>query len=108
MNGSNPPHAANGPNTKIPIPAAPMITHSGSRQSRPTLAKTGSNKSNIPLGLIDAVPPNVAMCGVTLAPFNSNKSSCGIEVVVPSFSYPKSEHAVTCSVPMLSAGRRQT
>jgi hypothetical protein len=29
MNGSNPPHAANGPKTKIPIPAAPMITHSG-------------------------------------------------------------------------------
>src|SRR6516225_12401464 len=26
------------------------------------------------------------MCGVTRAPFNSNRSSCGIEVVVPFFS----------------------
>src|SRR5258707_4029246 len=25
------------------------------------------------------------MCGVTRAPFNSNRSSCGIEVVVPFF-----------------------
>jgi hypothetical protein len=31
-----------------------MTTHSGSRQSRSNLAKTGSNKSNTPLGLIDA------------------------------------------------------
>jgi hypothetical protein len=35
------------------------------------------------------VPPNVAMCGVTRAPLNSNRSSCGIEVVVPFFSYPE-------------------
>src|SRR5262249_25222421 len=30
------------------------------------------------------------MCGVTRAPFNSNRSSCGIEVVVPFFFYPNS------------------
>jgi hypothetical protein len=27
----------------------------------------------------------VAMCGVTRASFNSNRSSCGIQVVVPFF-----------------------
>src|SRR4051812_37292128 len=31
------------------------------------------------------------MYGVTRAPFNSNRSSCGIEVVVPLFSHPKFE-----------------
>src|SRR5262249_35060647 len=31
--------------------------------------------------------PNVAICGVTRAPFNSNRSSCGIEVVVQFFFY---------------------
>src|SRR5262249_59362131 len=31
------------------------------------------------------VPPNVAICGVARAPFNSNRSSCGIEVVVQFF-----------------------
>src|ERR1700730_14480267 len=40
------------------------------------------------------------MCGLTRAPFNSNRSSCGIEVVVPFFSYPKFEHAQMFSVPM--------
>src|SRR2546429_2974005 len=40
------------------------------------------------------------MCGVTRAPFNSNRSSCGIEVVVPFFFYPKFEHARMCSVPI--------
>src|SRR5215468_10971019 len=40
------------------------------------------------------------MCGVTRAPFNSNRSSCGIEVVVPFFFYPKFEHAQMCSVPI--------
>jgi hypothetical protein len=39
----------------------------------------------------DNLPPNVAMYGVTRAPFNSNRSSCGIEVVVPLFSHPKFE-----------------
>ena len=33
----------------------------------------------------------MAMYGVTRAPFNSNRSSCGIEVVVPLFSHPKFE-----------------
>ena len=42
----------------------------------------------------------MAMCGVTRAPFNSNRSSCGIEVVVPFFFYPKFEHARMCSVPI--------
>jgi hypothetical protein len=54
MNGSNPPHAANVPNTKIPVPAAPMTIHSNPGRSRLTPAKTGSNKTNMPLGLIDA------------------------------------------------------
>src|SRR5258708_4068341 len=40
------------------------------------------------------------MCGVTRAPFNSNRSSCGIEVVVPFFFYPKFEHAQMFFVPM--------
>jgi len=31
------------------------------------------------------------MYGVTRAPFNSNRSSSGIEVVVPLFSHPKFE-----------------
>ena len=47
----------------------------------------------------------MAMCGVTRAPFNSNRSSCGIEVVVPFFFYPKFEHARICSVPIYRLDR---
>ena len=42
----------------------------------------------------------MAMCGVTRAPFNSNRSSCGIEAVVPFYFYPKFERAQMCSVPI--------
>jgi hypothetical protein len=34
----------------------------------------------------------MAMCGVTRAPFNSNRRSCGIEVVAPFFFYQKPTH----------------
>src|SRR5262245_1822164 len=40
------------------------------------------------------------MCGVTRAPFNSNRSSCGIQVVAQFFFYAKFEHAQMCSVPI--------
>src|SRR5262245_26254184 len=40
------------------------------------------------------------MCGVTRAPFNSNRSSCGIQVVAQFFFYAKFERAQMCSVPI--------
>src|SRR5215831_11288949 len=40
------------------------------------------------------------MYGVTRAPFNSKRSSCGIQVVAQFFFYPKFEHAQMCSVPI--------
>src|SRR6266480_5532930 len=38
------------------------------------------------------------MCGVTRASFNSNRSSCGIEVVAPFSACPAFEHAEMYSV----------
>src|SRR6266545_7649768 len=48
------------------------------------------------------------MCGVTRASFNSNRSSCGIEVVAPFSACPAFEHAEMYSVQFRELDRLPT